>query len=88
MESWKLVLSTGLIALGGVAVGATVFGSEPAEAQTRYRECIFARQETVDTDDEGRVAPPSRRRTVQIPHGWTPIVGGGFDRGGILLLCR
>lgn len=55
MDSWKLVLMTGLVALGGVGVGATVFGSQPAQAQRpQFRECFVARQESLDTNGESR----------------------------------
>ena len=92
MDSWKLVLMTGLVALGGVGVGATVFGSQPAQAQRpQFRECFVARQESLDTNGESQVQRPDRGHLVAIPRGWTPVGGGGYvasSHMGSVVLCR
>jgi hypothetical protein len=93
MESWKLVLAGGALVLAGVALGASLFGTERATAQDgRWRDCIIARQESVDTNGAGQIARPDIAHTVTIPPGYVPIGGGGFladnNPTSAVVLCR
>lgn len=92
MESWKLVATGGAIAVAGMAFGAWVFGVRPASAQASgFRECIIARQESLDTNGDGVIARPDPGHTVRIPSGWTPIGGGGLWPGNdtsTIVFCR
>jgi hypothetical protein len=92
MESWKLVLAGGALVLAGVALGASLFGTERATAQDgRWRDCIIARQESLDTNGAGQIERPDLGHTVIIPPGYVPIGGGGFLGGNItstVVLCR
>jgi hypothetical protein len=89
MKDWKLVLAGGGIALAGMVVGASLFGAERAAAQTAYTTCVFARQPTVDVDDDGVVGRRDAPHSIDIPSGWTPIGGGaGLGADGVLVLCR
>ena len=62
MKDWKLVLADGGIALGGMVVGASLFGVHPAAAQRTYTRCFFGYQEAVDIDNSGTVASPGADR--------------------------
>jgi hypothetical protein len=91
MKEWKLALVVGAMTLLGVAVGAQMFGAQPATAQTTgYRQCFIGRQETVDIDGEGVVALPERSRSIIVPSGYEVVSGGGGDatRSGYVLFCR
>jgi len=92
MEQWKLALVVGAVALGGVALGGVLFSSEPASAQTApYTQCIIARQESIDTNESGRIAErPSPARLIEIPPGWEPVGGGGLNGNWVssVVLCR
>lgn len=85
MESWKLVCTGGAIALAGMALGAWLFGPEPARAQqVPYRQCISVRQESIDVGNDGNVATIDLNHTVVIPPGWEPLGGGST----YVVLCR
>ncbi len=90
MEQWKLAAVMGAVALGGVALGGLLFGSHPAQAQrAQFTECFVARQQSVDTDDQGRVHQPSPAQLFMIPPGYTVVSGaGGLGHDGTILLCR
>lgn len=91
MQDWKLALVVGAVALGGVVVGAQCFGARPAAAQTSgYQQCIIARQESLDTRNDGTVEEPRLDRTVLIPSGWKVVGGGGVTPAGTgaVVLCR
>lgn len=91
MEQWKLALVMGVVALGGVAVGAWAFGAPAATAQTPpFRDCVIVRQESVDVNDSGEVQRIGLARTIRIPPGYTPIGGGGLGPNwvGAMVLCR
>lgn len=89
MESWKLVCAGGAIALAGMALGAWLFGPEPARAQQgAYERCIAVKQESIDVNNEGNVAPVTRDHTVLIPPGWEVIGGGGAPSLGVIVLCH
>ncbi len=91
MESWKLVCMTGVVALAGVAVGATVFGSHPAEAQQGpWRQCVVARQESVDVNGDSDIETPTRGHLINVPSGWEPVGGGLVQHNwvGAVVLCR
>ncbi len=91
MKDWKLAMVVGGFTLAGVVIGAQVFGAQPATAQDGpYRECFFARQESVDVDDEGVVATPDRSRMIRVPTGYTVVSGGGTDGSSraYALFCR
>lgn len=89
MTVWKTRLVLLVAVLGGVLIGAHLFSGQPAEAQSRsYRQCFFARQETVDVNNESEVAHPGRNRLVNVPNGWT-VAGAGYSAGGgMVMLCR
>ena len=89
---WALVV---VVALLGVAhLGVELLRpSSVAEAQTSFTRCFFARQETVDTNNDARIARPGRDRQINVPRGWTVVGGGAMARGedvgdGVILLCR
>ena len=91
MEPWKAAVGGAAIALGGLALGAHLFGAEPASAQTgAYRECFFGQQEVVDIDANGAVEMPTRDRTIVVPGGYEVVGGGGNTRAdhGTILFCR
>jgi hypothetical protein len=94
MEGHKLVLAGGAIALAGMVVGGLFFGARPVAAQTGpFRECVIARQESVDTGDSGAIASADAAHRIAIPPGWEPIGGGGPEGGrdgwlGSVILCR
>ncbi|UJR83567.1 hypothetical protein [Sandaracinus amylolyticus] len=92
MDQWKLVLTGGGIAIVGMGVGAALFGTRPAVAQDAgFRECIVARQESVDVNGEGQMEHADRGHTVFVPPGWTPVGGGGLWPGNptsTIVLCR
>ncbi|MBN8610176.1 MAG: hypothetical protein J0L92_06315 [Deltaproteobacteria bacterium] len=92
MEQWKLAAVTGAVALGGVAVGGWMFGTDSAWAQQRpFSECFIARQETVDTNDSGEIQAHGPDRTVRVPPGFTVVGGGGGQIGNwssAIVLCR
>ena len=94
MEQWKLAAVMGAVALGGVAVGGWLCGVDHAraqEARPAFRECFVARQETVDTNNEGAVEPFRVDHIVTVPAGWTPISGGGGATShghGAVVFCR
>ena len=94
MQDWKLAVVVGCVALGGVVVGAECFGARPAQAQTApptYARCIVARQESLDTHDDGQIEGPGLNRTILIPSGWEVVGGGGIEGThflGSVLLCR
>jgi F0F1-type ATP synthase membrane subunit c/vacuolar-type H+-ATPase subunit K len=80
-ESWKLSLAGGIVALAGVAVGATCFGSGPAQAQTApaaFSRCVIARQESLDTNSAGAIDAPDVSHTILVPAGWEVVGGGGM----------
>lgn len=86
---WALVL---VVAVLGLAhLGLEVFRAAPAEAQTRggtFRECFFARQESVDVDNESRVDQPGANRRIRVPSGWSVVGGGGHAGIPNILFCR
>lgn len=94
MEGHKLVLAGGAIALAGIGVGAFLFSPRPATAQVSpFRECIIARQESLDTNGSGVIAEAGLNFRIVIPPGWEPIGGGGPEGGrdgwlGTVILCR
>ena len=91
MEPWKAAVGGAVIALGGLALGAHLFGAEPASAQAgAYSACFFGQQEVVDIDGNGEVANPSRARSIVVPRGWEVVSGGGNHRAdhGTILFCR
>lgn len=89
MKDWKLALVVGAMTLLGVALGAQVFGAQPATAQDAgWHDCFFARQETVDTNNDSVVATPDRAHTIIIPSGYQLAGAGGNAGGGLMLLCR
>src|SRR5688572_12438922 len=89
MEPWKAAIGGAVIALGGLALGAHLFGAEPASAQgSGYRECFFAEQEVVDVDNTGTVAAPPPQRTIVVPRGYEVVSGGGLQQRGVILFCR
>jgi hypothetical protein len=95
MEHWKSMVAGGVVATLGIAVGATLFGSHPAGAQdAQFRECIIARQESLDTGHDGHVARPDVAHTILVPPGYVPVGGGGFLGGqyanptAAVVLCR
>ena len=77
MQHWKAALAGAAITLGGMALGAHLFGAEPANAQTAgtYRLCFFAQQELVDVDGNAQVATPPRDRTITVPRGYEVVSG-------------
>ncbi len=93
MEQWKLALVMGVVALGGVAMGAACFGGGRAEAQaTGFRECIIARQESLDTDARGEIESPNPAHSIHVPAGWEVVGGSGVSATsnwvGAIVLCR
>jgi len=88
--AWFLV--AGLLMLGAAHLMLGHLGAPPARAQSRpqYRECFFARQESVDVNDSGNFETPGQNRRINIPSGWTVVSGGGVDGNyqGNVLLCR
>jgi hypothetical protein len=89
MKKNRVVLAAGAIALAGFVLGAWVYRSDPARAQDApFRQCVLGRQETVDIDDQGRVAVLERDRMIQVPRGWVPVGGGGTGGMGVVLFCR
>ncbi len=95
MEGWKLVLAGGAIALAGMAVGAGLFGAQPATAQTTgaWRDCFVARQESVDTNGSGITERVDLSHAVLVPAGYVPVGGGGLGWGdgnptSTVVLCR
>ena len=93
MKEWKLVVAGGLIGMLGMGAGAWVFGSRPVEAQdqvpqAQYRDCFFARQESVDVNDQSLVEPPQANRLIRVPTGWTVVSAGGTGGYSTVLLCR
>ena len=91
MKDWKLALVVGAMTLGGVVLGATLFGSDPVQAQQGpYRECFIARQETVDTNNEAMIERPGRNRLITVPPGFEPVGAGGLDGNwvGVVAFCR
>lgn len=93
MEGWKLVVAGGVIAIGGMAVGAALFGAEPAVAQTTdsWRDCIIVRQESLDVNSSGRMETVDIAHTVLVPSGYVPVGGGGMWDGNntaTVVLCR
>ncbi len=93
LEQWKLGLVMGLVALGGVAIGASFLGADRAEAQmTAYRQCVLARQESLDTNGAGQIERIDSAHTIVIPAGWEVIGGSGVSATsnwvGAIVLCR
>ncbi len=93
MKDWKLALVVGGVALGGVVVGAQCFGARPVQAQVGpYVRCVIARQESLDTHNDGNIEAPNLDHVVLIPAGWEPIGGGGPSTSdnhlGTVVLCR
>ncbi|MFO0708788.1 MAG: hypothetical protein U0353_03055 [Sandaracinus sp.] len=97
MEQWKLALVVGAMTLGGVAVGAQLFGARTVSAQqaSGYRECFFGRQESVDINNEGVVDRPGRNRMIVVPAGFEVVAGGGAStisngnaNDASILFCR
>jgi hypothetical protein len=83
----------GVLVILGVALGAIVFRSEPADAQAGpYRECVFGRQETHDINGEGRWELADREfqgnRIIRIPRGWDVVGSGGLGVTGVVMICR
>ncbi|UJR79110.1 hypothetical protein [Sandaracinus amylolyticus] len=93
MREIRSAMVGGVLVLMGVALGAVLFRSEPAGAQsTGYRECVLGRQETHDIDAEGQWERAEMEfrgnKIVRIPRGWE-VVGSGGDAGlGVILICR
>lgn len=90
MADWKLVAVGGVMSLLGMAVGAQLFGAQPAVAQIGgWRECFMGRQETVDIDLHGIVTSPDHAHNIFVPSGYTVVSGVGGDRDvGVVLFCR
>lgn len=91
MTDWKLVFAGGAIGILGMGAGAWLFGSPRAEAQQGpFTQCIIARQESLDTNNQGQIETPRIDRTIRIPSGWTPIGGGGLvgEWVGTVIVCR
>ncbi len=89
MKDYKLALVVGSMTLLGVAVGAQVFGAQPATAQTTgYRQCFAGWQEAVDINNEGVVATPDRAHTILVPSGYDLVSSGGGGAGTVVLFCR
>jgi hypothetical protein len=89
MKDRKLVLAGGGITIAGMVVGASLFGVEHAAARTAYTTRVFAREPTVDVDDDGVVGRRDAPHSIDIPSGWTLIGGGaGLGTDGVLVLCR
>lgn len=94
MKEWKLVIAGGLIGMLGMGAGAWVFGSRPAEAQeqvpqTHWRECFFARQESVEVNDQSVVDTPGENRLIRVPNGWTVVSSGSGSHGhGTVMFCH
>jgi hypothetical protein len=88
MKDWKLAVVVSAMTLLGVAVGAQMFGAQPATAQdTGWRECFFGHQQSVDINNEGVVATPDRAHTIVVPAGYS-VVGAGGGSIGMVLFCR
>jgi hypothetical protein len=92
VQNWKLAIVVGGVALGGVVVGANCFGARPASAQeaVTYSRCFVARQESVDTRNDGTIETPNLDHTILIPRNWE-VVGGGGGEGnylGFITLCH
>jgi hypothetical protein len=94
MEGWKLVMAGGVIALAGMAVGASLFGAQPVVAQSSgWRDCFIARQESVDTGGSGTTERVDLGHVVLVPAGYEPVGGGGMGLGdgngtSTVVLCR
>jgi len=88
MTDWKLAAVVGVVALGGVAVGATCFGAPPASAQSRaFTRCFIAYQQAVDVDGSSAVGAPDPAHLIDVPSNWVVVGGGGVWQhiGGVLL---
>ena len=92
MKDWKLILIGCAIGTVCSTTTAWLVTSHPAEAQAErpFTQCIIARQETLDTNNQGQIEAPRVDRTVIIPAGWVPIGGGGLvgEWVGTVILCR
>ena len=96
MESFKVAFLASAMTLSGVALGAYLFAGNPVQAQQAgFRECFFARQESVDINNEGVVARPNRDQTIVVPAGFEVVGGGGASwlnsgnaNSGTVLFCR
>lgn len=93
MREMSSMIVGGVLVLAGVAVGAIVFRSEPADAQAAgYRTCAFGHQESHDINGSGRWDRQERNfegdRIIQIPPGWEVVGSGGNNFGGLVLICR
>jgi len=93
MTDWKLVFAGGAIGILGMGAGAWLFGSRPVEAQAQapFTQCIIARQESLDTNNQGNVEMPHVDHVINIPPGWVPVGGGGLRGDGpvsAVILCR
>jgi len=93
MREIRSAVVGGVLVLMGVALGAVVFRSEPADAQTAgYRRCVLGRQQTHDINNEGVWERADRDfhgdRDIPIPAGWEVVGAGGEQVTGTILICR
>ena len=79
MKDWKLILIGCAIGTVCSTTTAWLVASHPVEAQAQgpFTQCIIARQETLDTNNQGQIDAPRVDHTINIPPGWLPIGGGG-----------
>ena len=93
MRDVKMAIAGGLLVIAGVAIGATLFGAESAEAQRGpYRMCAFGQQENHDINGHGQWDRADRNfagdRIIHVPAGWEVVSGGGDFNLGVILICR
>ena len=93
MKDWKLILMGCAIGTVCSTTTAWLVTSHPVEAQAQgpFTQCIIARQETLDTNNQGQIEAPRIDHTVIVPPGWVPLGGGGEandDSDATIILCR
>lgn len=90
MKDLRLILIGCAIGTVCSTTTAWLVTSRPVEAQAQgpFTQCTFARQETLDTNDQGVVETVRLDRSVNIPPGWVPVGGTVYGRDGGVVLCR
>ena len=92
MKDLRLILIGCAIGTVCSTTTAWLVTSRPVEAQAQgpFTRCFVARQESVDTGNDGNVESPSIANMINVPTGWVPVGGGALSPNwtSSVVLCR